>query len=100
MDVDKQEVAAYVIEILNQLASDWEFDQEITRDSYLFTDLGFQSLDAVVLGNALQEKFGKPIPYADLLEDVGKREQNDVAVEEWIDFTYRHLSNSSSGIQS
>ena len=52
---------ANTISLLEQLAEDWDFGEEITGDTLLFTDLGFQSLDAVILGN-LQERFGRPIP--------------------------------------
>ena len=94
MDLNREIVMARVFELLNQLASDWDYGQEITMDSYLFRDLGFQSLDAVVLGNELQQRFNQPIPYADLLEAIGAKENNDVTVEEWIDFTYKYLNNT------
>ena len=65
----KSEIAEIVIALLAQLASDWDYDGAITPQTYLFSDLGFQSLDAVVLGNSLQERLGRPIPYADLHAD-------------------------------
>ncbi len=93
----KQEVMNTVLSLLAQLASDWEYDGEINADTYLFSELGFQSLDAVVLGNSLQERYGQPIPYADLLAEIGQREFNDVTVGEWVDFTFRHLKGDASG---
>lgn len=92
MTVTKQEITAHILNLLRQLAGDWEFDGEITADTLLFTELGFQSLDAVVLGNSLQDYYGQVIPYADLLASIGQREANDVTVGEWVDFTYQHLS--------
>ncbi len=89
----RHEVMQEVLSLLAQLASDWEYDGEITEETYLFADLGFQSLDAVVLGNSLQERFGKPIPYADLLAEIGQREVQDVTIGEWVEFTYRHLQD-------
>ena len=91
--ITKPEVTNKVLVLLDQLASDWEYEEEITAETYLFSELGFQSLDAVVLGNALQEEYGQPLPYTELLSDIGQRTVNDVAVGEWIEFTYRHLSN-------
>lgn len=96
----KQEIRIYILEVLAQLASDWEYDGEITSDSLLFTELGFQSLDAVILGNSLQEHYGQIIPYADFLADIGQRELNDVTVDEWVDFTHQHLNNGSHGVGS
>lgn len=93
MAVTKANIQAYILELLAQLASDWEYDGEITADTLMFTELGFQSLDAVVLGNSLQEHYGQIIPYADLLASIGQREFNDVAVGEWVDFTYQHLNH-------
>ena len=92
MTITKQEIAAHMLDLLKQLAGDWEFDGEITTNTFLFTELGFQSLDAVVLGNSLQEHYGQVIPYADLLAALGQRASHDVTVGEWVDFTYQHLS--------
>ena len=100
MNLNKEAVTARVFELLNQLANDWDYGQEINLDSYLFIDLGFQSLEAVILGNELQERFDQPIPYADLLEEIGTRENKDITVREWIDFTYKFLNNHSSGVSS
>ncbi len=77
--------------LLEQLSEDWDYDEEITGATWLFSDLGFQSLDAVVLGNTLQERFGRPIPFADLLVAIGQRPVNDVTVDEWVDFTTKSL---------
>ena len=77
--------------LLDQLSEDWDYDEEITGATWLFSDLGFQSLDAVVLGNTLQERFGRPIPFADLLVAIGQRPVNDVTVDEWVDFTTKSL---------
>lgn len=93
----KQEIMNEVLNLLTQLASDWEFEGEIGAETRLFSDLGFQSLDAVVLGNSLQERLGRPIPYGELLIEIGQRPFNDVTVGEWVDFTWRHLEGHSSG---
>ena len=94
MTITKPEIKAHILKLLAQLARDWEYDGEITSDTFLFTDLGFQSLDAVVLGNSLQEHYGQIIPYADFLASIGQRTSNDVTVGEWVDFTYQHLNTS------
>ena len=88
----RQDVAEHVLQTLGQLASDWEQDQAITPETWLFTDLGLQSLDAVVLGASLQQHYGKPIPYAELLADIGRRPVHDVSVNEWVDFANRYVN--------
>lgn len=95
--ITQQTVREQVLALMTQLAGDWEYAGEITLQTYLFSELGFQSLDAVVLGNTLQEQYGQPIPYADLLADIGRRTFNDVTVGEWIDFTYRHVAPQTNG---
>ena len=80
--------------LLEQLAEDWDYGEEITGETLLFSDLGFQSLDAVILGNTLQEQFGRPISFADLLADIGQRPVNDVTVDEWVDFTTASLNTA------
>ena len=93
--ITRAEVWDATMRLLEQLAQDWDYGGETTEDTYLFTDLGFQSLDAVVLGNTLQEQFGQPLPFAELLADLGQRDFNDVTVKEWVDFTSRHLQASA-----
>lgn len=90
--VTRAEVWDATTHLLRQLAEDWDYGGEITETTYLFADLGFQSLDAVVLGNTLQERFGCPIPFADLLVSIGQSEIHDVTVAEWVDFTYQFLA--------
>lgn len=95
--ITREDVQNKILTLLTQLSSDWEFGGEISTDMYFFSELGFQSLDAVVLGNTLQEQYGKPIPYAELLADIGQRTFNDITVGEWIDYTYLHLTNGVEG---
>lgn len=91
--ITRTEVWDATVRLLAQLAEDWDYGGEINGETLLFSDLGFQSLDAVVLGNTLQERFGQPIPFADLLVDIGQRPVNDVTVDEWVDFTTRSLQS-------
>ncbi|MEZ4767671.1 MAG: acyl carrier protein [Caldilineales bacterium] len=91
--ITRTEVWDATLRLLEQLSEDWDYDDEITGETWLFSELGFQSLDAVVLGNTLQERFGRPIPFADLLVDIGQRPVNDVTVDEWVDFTTKSLQS-------
>ncbi len=92
-----QQIMDYTLGLLQQLASDWEYDGVITPTTLLFSELGLQSLDVVVLGNSMQEHYGKSIPYAELLSDIGQRSFNDVSVHEWVDYTDRFLQIHGSG---
>ena len=78
-----------VLELLTSLAGDWEFSGDITSGTYLLGDLGFESLDLVVLGTTLQERYGR-LPFSELLADIGQRDVQDVTVGELVAFVCRH----------
>ena len=84
-------VMADLLEMLDQLAGDWEYSSAITAETLLFDDLGFESLDIVVLGTAIQEKYGVLMPFAEFLIDVGQRELRDISVGELVEFVQQHI---------
>jgi acyl carrier protein len=56
-----------------------------------FADLGLASIDAVVLGETLQHHYGRPLPFATLLADLGRRTERDISLGELADFLETHL---------
>jgi acyl carrier protein len=56
-----------------------------------FADLGLASIDAVVLGEAIQQQLGRRVPFDQLLVELGKREERDLEIRELIAFLQRHL---------
>ena len=66
MSPDRATVQAEVLDLVNELAGDWEFDGEVTPDTFFLNDLGLESLDLVVLGTSIQYKYG-PLPFAEYL---------------------------------
>lgn len=74
-----------VLELMNGLAGDWEYDGPITTETQLFLDLGLESLDIVVLGTALQERYGR-MPFAEFFAQIGQRPFQDVTVGELVAF--------------
>ncbi|HEY2844368.1 MAG TPA: phosphopantetheine-binding protein [Bryobacteraceae bacterium] len=85
-----------VVELLKQLARDWEYSGEITPETFLFSDLGFESIDAVILASFVQEHYGRPFPFPQLLADIGQREVKDLRISELVIFIYDHLSGQVS----
>lgn len=61
-------------------------------ETRFFADLGLASIDAVVLGEALQTHYGQPLPFADLLGELGRREDRDLSMGELADFLQKHLT--------
>jgi acyl carrier protein len=86
MTTDPQVLAA-VLEMVNEIAGDWEYDGEITPDTYFLADMGLESLDLVVLGTLIQQRYGR-LPLAGYLAEVGQRpvEERDVTVAELVAF--------------
>jgi acyl carrier protein len=84
-----------VLEMLTELSGDWEYDGEITPDTYFLADLGFESLDIVVMGTLIQQRYGR-LPFAEYLEELGQRpiEERDVTVAEVVAFVCEHCQPS------
>jgi acyl carrier protein len=85
------EVLEGVLDLLAELADDWEYDGEIGPETRFVADLGLESLEIVVLGTMLQHRYG-PLPFAAYLEEVGRRpvEERDVTVAELVAFVCEH----------
>ena len=60
-----QRVLADVLELIDELSGDWEFEGEITPETRFLADLGLESLDLVVLGTMIQHRYGQ-LPFADI----------------------------------
>jgi acyl carrier protein len=84
-----------VLEMLTELSGDWEYDGEITPNTYFLADLGLESLDIVVLGTLIQQRYGR-LPYAEYLEELGQRpvEERDITVAELVAFVCAHRQPS------
>jgi len=93
-DVDPT-VLERVLELLEELAGDWEYDGEITPSTRFVADLGLESLEIVVLGTMLQQRWGK-LPYAAFLDELGNRpvEERDLSVEQLVEFVCEHRQPS------
>jgi acyl carrier protein len=84
-------VMAGVLELLDELAGDWEYDGAIEPDTRFIADLGLESLEIVVLGTMLQQRYGR-LPFAEFLEELGQRpvEERDLTVAELVAFVCEH----------
>ncbi|HET7035097.1 MAG TPA: acyl carrier protein [Thermomicrobiaceae bacterium] len=93
-----QQVLASVLELMTKLAGDWEYQDEITPDTYLLGDLGLESLDLVVLGTSIQQRYGR-LPFAEYLAEIGQRpvEERDITVGDLVTFVCRHRVPAVTG---
>jgi acyl carrier protein len=80
-----------VLNLLDELAGDWEYDGAIEPRTRFIADLGLESLEIVVLGTMLQQRYGR-LPFAEFLEALGQRpvEERDLTVAELVGFVCEH----------
>jgi len=98
MNVTRERIMEDVLGLLRQLAGDWEYTGEIKAETRFFADMGLQSLDVVVLGTAIQELYGRRLPFVELFSQVGQRNLPDIPVNEWVDFIYKHMRKDAPGV--
>jgi acyl carrier protein len=63
----------------------------IDEDTRFFADLGLASIDAVVLSEALQNHYDRPLPFQELMAEIGRRSQRDLSIGELVAFLETHL---------
>lgn len=74
------------MKIMTDLRNDWEYSDEITEQTELFRDLGFESIDAVALGSAVEDHYDRSLPFAEFLMRAVERQASDISVGELLDF--------------
>ena len=88
--MSEPEILADVAHILSDFQGR-EYSGTIDRETRFFADLGLASIDAVVLGEMLQEHYGRPLPFGDLMGDLGRRADRDLSIGELVGFLARNL---------
>ncbi len=63
----------------------------VSLETKFFADLGLASIDAVVLGEALEGHYGRPLPYGELMAELGGRADRDMTLGELVAFLQRSL---------
>jgi len=91
MKSTEAEILAYVLTTVQDLCQDWDYADPVGPESLLFTGLGMESLDAVVLCTAIQEHYQTTMPFAELLADIGQK-QRDLSIGELAEFVGQHVS--------
>ena len=63
----------------------------IDMETRFFADLGLASIDAVVLSEAIQNHYHRPLPFNDLMAEIGRRTERDLSIGELVAFVSAHL---------
>jgi acyl carrier protein len=74
-----------------------EYSGDIGPNTCFFGDLGFASIDAVVLGETLEEHYGRKLPFHLFMADLGRRAVRDIPLGELVAFLHQHLNASTAG---
>jgi acyl carrier protein len=98
MTTTQPQILSEVIDLMTQLAGDWEYSGELSPDTRLLMDMGLESLDLVVLGAELQKRYGV-LPFTTFLAELGERpaEERDVTIRELVTFVCRHATATQGG---
>lgn len=94
MTTSRQDILDDIIGLLGELADDWEYHEEITAETRLFTDMGLASLDVVVLGTTIEEHYDQTFPFLQLYAQVGASDARDITIGEWVDFIHLHINRA------
>jgi len=68
-----------------------EYTDDIGPETLFFGDLGLASIDAVVLGETLEEHYGRKLPFHLFMADLGRRAVRDIPLGELVGFLHQHL---------
>ena len=99
--LNEQEALNDMVKIIEDLTDDWEYSENITGDTALFADLGFESIDVVALGTAIEEYYGQSLPFAETMAEFAERVEHgeleqprDIYVRDLVNFVRKHLDLS------
>jgi acyl carrier protein len=93
-ETSKEAVYDEIMGILKKLSGDWEYYEEITPRTFFAADLGFESIDLVVLATNIEKQYQKQFPFAQFFAEVGQRDVRDVQVGELVDFVFANLNST------
>ena len=87
-----------ILDFLSDLLSDFQgrtYDDEISQETMFFQDLGFSSIDAIVLGETLESQFGCKLPFNKFLAKLSESGATDVSVGELTEFLTSNLPSGN-----
>lgn len=68
-----------------------EYSAPITPETLFFADLGLASIDAVLLGETLEQRYGRKFPFGPFLSGLATRGARDISVGELAAFLHEQL---------
>lgn len=90
--VTQDDIFNDVVRTLSELHGH-DYSGSVEPGTRFFADLGLASIDTVVLGEALEHRYGRRLPFAELMAELGQRADRDMPVAELVGFLHRHLGH-------
>ena len=84
--------ADHILEDLAGILSNFqgrEYSGTIDRETRFIGDLGFSSIDVVILGETLETYYDKKLPFGAFLSELAKKKVQDVSLGDLADFLYQ-----------
>ena len=74
---------------------DGNVPSRISRETMLFADLNLESIDLVMLNEMIETKYEMSFPFQDFMADLGRQNQRDISMGQFVDFIDNHLSTNA-----
>jgi acyl carrier protein len=71
--------------------SDRDFPESVGPETRVFADLGLASIDVVVLGERVEQHYGRRLPFGPFLASLRARGADDLALGELVAFLQQHV---------
>jgi acyl carrier protein len=93
------DILAGLLDLLDELRGDWEYEGEVEPGTRFIADLGLESLEIVVLATMIQQQYGR-LPFPAFFDEIGQRpvEQRDVTVSELVGFITEHRPQTAQEV--
>ena len=93
MQRSRPEILADVVELIPTVRDDAPSadDVAISDTTMFLADLGWGSLEVVILANAMQDRYEQMFPFVEWFQKIGRQGQQDISIGEWVDFVHGHL---------
>jgi|SRR3954471_8722491 acyl carrier protein len=95
MTTQKETVLSDILEIVESLAADWDYEGQVTASTRLFSEMNWQSVDMVVLAHEIQTRYQQNFPFADFFESLREGEHIGVSISEVADFVFANLGKNT-----
>jgi len=69
-----------------------QYRKPIEPGTKFVADLGMASIDMVVLGETLEEHYGRALPFGDFMAELGRRGAKDVEMNDLVHFLLVELN--------